>query len=364
MPCSVSSSWRKRLGRLKPWAVNACRGLLALTFLLSGWVKANDPIGMAIKLGDYTAALGLTSGENPLLLPAAVALAFVEFSLGVHLLLGLHRRQTAVWSVALMGAMTALTVWLALTDAVKDCGCFGDVVILSNVQTLEKNVVLMACALALLRYHRLQPRLLGESTAWLVTLPAMVGVVVYAAWCVFTLPKVDFRPYAQATDLRAAWTQSLSHAPEPTSLPATWLSHRPDVMNLSMMRFDTGEDLTEQVLSDRGVTLLLVAPSLATADQGCAGNVNLLYDYALQHGMAMYCLTASDSAAQAHWADYTGAEYPYLECDAQLLRTMVRANPGLVVLRDGVVLRKWSNWNMPDDLQLEALLRARTPGSR
>lgn len=357
MPCSHSSSWRKRLSRCKPWAVNACRALLALTFLVSGWVKANDPLGMASKLDDYTAALGLTAGETPLMVPAAVALAFVEFALGIHYLLGVNRRQTAVWGVVLMGAMTALTLWLALTDAVEDCGCFGDVIILSNWQTLGKNVVLLACALVVLRYNRLQPRLLGEGTSWLVSVPAMAGIVAYAAWCVFTLPKVDFRPYARGTDLRAAWEESLAEPPDSVTLPATWRSHRADVMDLAFLRFDTGEDIAPEVLADTGVTLLLVAPNLATADQGCSGNVNLVHDFALSHHMAMYCLTASDTAAQAHWADYTGAEYPYLWVEAKMLRTMVRANPGLLLLRDGVIIHKWSNWNMPDDRQLDRLIQ-------
>lgn len=356
MLCSLSSSWRKRLSKAKPWVVNACRALLALTFLASGWVKANDPLGMAAKLDDYLIALGLTQGETPLTVTAAVALAFVEFALGIHYLLGAHRRQTAVWGVALMAAMTALTVWLALTDAVEDCGCFGDVVILSNAQTLAKNVALLGCALLVLRYCRLQPRLLGEGTSWLVSVPAMAGIVAYAVWCVCTLPKVDFRPYAAGTDLRTAWEESLASPPEEVRLPATWRSHRADVMELAFLTFDTGEDLAPQVLADSGVTLLLVAPSLENADQGCSGNVNLLHDYALRHRMAMYCLTASDTDAQAHWADYTGAEYPYLWGEAKMLRTMVRANPGLLLLRDGVILHKWSNWNMPDDRQLDRLL--------
>jgi len=356
MPCSALSKWTKRR-RIKPAAVCACRVLLAATFLFSGWVKANDPLGMSLKMGEYATALGLPQPDGMLLLGGSMGLACVEFALGLAYLLGVRRRLTALCGVALMAAMTALTLWLAVENEVKDCGCFGDVILLSNWQTFGKNVVLLGCALVLLRWHKMQRRLLGESESWLVTLPCMVGIVAYAVWCVVMLPVVDFRPYRAGTDLREAWVEALSAPPDTVRLPATFLSHRADVMDFSLLDWRTDEDRTEEVLTDEGTTLLLVAPSLADADQGCAGDVNLLCDFAREEGMNMYGLTASDTVAQARWADYTGAEYPFLRADDQLLRTMVRANPGLMLLRDGVILHKWSSWNMPDPEAMADFLR-------
>lgn len=356
MPCSALSRWTKRR-RVKPAAVCACRVLLAATFLFSGWVKANDPLGMALKLGEYWTAFGLPQVDGLLLLGGSVGLAFVEFTLGLAYLLGLRRRSTAIYGALLLSLMTALTLWLAVKGEMKDCGCFGDVILLSNWQTFGKNVVLLSCAFVLLRWHKMQRRLLGESVSWLVTLPCMAGIVAYAVWCVVELPAVDFRPYRVGTNLREAWIEALSAPPDSVRLPATFRSHRVDVMDFSLLDWRTGEDRAEEVLMDEGVTLLLVAPSLAEADQGCAGDVNLLCDFARERGMNMYGLTASDTTAQARWADYTGAEYPFLQADDQLLRTMVRANPGLLLLRDGVILHKWSNWNMPDAEAMDDFLR-------
>lgn len=356
MPCSVLSNWTNRR-RIKPVVVCVCRALLAVTFLFSGWVKANDPLGMVLKLGEYSSAFGFPKADGLLLLGVSIGLAFVEFSLGLAYLLGFRRRMTAIFGTVLLTLMTALTLWLALKDEMKDCGCFGDVILLSNWQTFGKNVVLLSCAVVLLRWHKLQRRLLGESVSWLVTLPCMAGIVAYAVWCVVELPAVDFRPYRVGTNLRKAWIDALSVPSDSVRLPATFLSHRADVMDFSLLDWRTDEDHAEEVLMDEDVTLLLVAPSLAEADQGCAGDVNLLCDFARERGMNMYGITASDTMAQARWVDYTGAEYSFLRADDQLLRTMVRANPGLILLRDGVILHKWSNWNMPDAEALADFLR-------
>jgi len=357
MQCSALSNWTKRLHKVKPYAVIVSRVLLALTFLLSGWVKANDPLGFATKLHEYAVAIGLPiSDGNLLLLTVAIAMAFVEFSLGVAYALGHHRYATAFFGAAFLALMTLFTLWLALFNPVYDCGCFGDVLILSNWQTFGKNLLLLACAILLLRDYKMQKPLLHESVSWLVSLPCMAGIVAYAVWCVISLPRVDFRPYYEGADLRKAWNDALASEPKVESLPATFLSHRSDVLDILLIDTVTMEEVTERILNDSGVTLLLVSPSLAKADQGCVGDINMLYEAAQRRGYTMYCLTASNVFDRLRWMEYTGAEYPFLEGNEEVLKTMVRANPGLLLLRDGVVLRKWSNWNLPDEEELLSIL--------
>lgn len=381
---------KKRWNRLTV-AVNVCRGLLALTFLFSGFVKANDPIGTQIKLNEYLRAMGLDSLTGLTTLAAALGLAFVEFTLGVYLVIGQRRRTVSLVTVIIMAVMTALTLWIAIANPVSDCGCFGDAIVLSNGMTLAKNVVLLAAAVVVMRWYRKQPPLVHGGWAWLVTTLFPVGILVFAVYCIVALPLIDFRPYKVGVNLAehvgggsvhpqvdvkivyqrgdetlilgiddddpdSTWTyvetrRETSPAP-PTKEGNNGLKEE-DVLELRKFYIFNpmlDEDITEEVIMQEGYTLLLIAPNLDTADQGCAGDINELYDFALQHDIPFYCLTASDETAQQRWTDYTGAEYTYLESDEQVLQTMVRANPGLVLLKDGVIVHKWSNWKIPTEI--------------
>ncbi|MBQ3780690.1 MAG: DoxX family protein [Bacteroidaceae bacterium] len=337
------------------WLVNAAALLLALTFLFSGWVKANDPIGTMFKLADYTAAMGIPLGEGLLLLTAAIALAFVEFSLGVCLLFGLNRKFVPRLTLLLMAVMTLLTLWLALFNPVEDCGCFGDALILTNTETLLKNLVLTACALLVWWRPRYQMRLVRTSGAWLISTPLMAGIVCYAFYCINYLPVVDFRPWHVGADVRHMMEHPVLHSPH------SYRIHELDVADFYAYDTANGDDRTADLIYAEGPVMLIVAPDLSAADQGCVGLLNEAYDYAVLHGIPCYCLTASDAEAQANWNEHTGAEYPCLQSDERMLKTIVRANPGLVVLSDGKVVAKWSNWNLPDEAELDSLLFPRQP---
>ena len=127
--------------------VNICRIVLALTFILSGFVKAIDPLGTQYKLTDYLEAMHLGAlVPDVATLLASIALSTLEFTLGVLLFFAIRRRLTSRLFLLMMSIMTALTIWIYLADPVSDCGCFGDCIVLTNGQTLLKNVVLLACA--------------------------------------------------------------------------------------------------------------------------------------------------------------------------------------------------------------------------
>lgn len=340
----------RSLRRIVFWLVNAAALLLAVTFLFSGWVKANDPLGTMVKLSDYGSAMGLGLHEGLMVLATVIGLAFVEFSLGVCLLFGLNRKFVPKVTLMLMAVMTLLTVWLAVFNPIEDCGCFGDALILTNGQTLLKNIVLLACAAMVWWKPRYQLRLLRTQSAWLVSTPLMLGIVCYAIYCINTLPVVDFRPWHVGADIRRMMEDPVMHS------PMSYKIHELDVAEFYAIDEASGEDLSTDIIYNAGPVLLLTAPDLQTADQGCAGLVNEAYDYAVLHGIPFYCLTASDVQAQEHWTMYTGAEYTYLQSDERQLKTMVRANPGLLLLSDGVVVAKWSNWILPDEEELADVL--------
>ncbi|MBO7645840.1 MAG: DoxX family membrane protein, partial [Prevotella sp.] len=121
--------------------MKSVRLLLALTFIFSGFVKAVDPMGTQYKLEDYATAVGL-AGVFPewVLLGCSIALAATEFVLGVLLLFAISRRVVTKVVLAFMTVMTLLTVWIYIYDPVEDCGCFGDAIVLTNGETLVKNM--------------------------------------------------------------------------------------------------------------------------------------------------------------------------------------------------------------------------------
>ncbi len=117
-------------------------------------------------------------------------------------------------------------------------------------------------------------------------------------------------------------------------------------------RVDNGEDITEQVLNDKGYTFLLVAPHLEDANDSRLDQINEVYEYAQENGYPFYCLTASTDKGINMWIGQTGAEYTFCHTDETTLKTVIRSNPGLVLLKDGTVIRKWGFRQLPDEAQL------------
>lgn len=368
--------------RLAAVSVNVVRLVLSLTFLFSGGVKLIDPRGTQYKIEDYGAAFGLTS-MMPEWLPLVLAcvLAIVEFLMGVYLLFGIRRRLTLSTAICFMLVMTPLTLYLALNNPVSDCGCFGDAVVLSNWQTFGKNVVLLILSIVALYHYRLMPHLVGKKYEWIVALSAFVFAALFASYNLWRLPVVDFRPYHVGADIRTAWFEDQqSHGQFVTTFimekdgerrefaledypDSTWTfidsktievdaSKRTGVGDLFIQDATTGEDLTDLILSNPGYTFLLVAPYLEKANDGVMGELLSLYDFSREAGCDFYCLTSSGEEAIAEWVEMTGAEYPFCHADAVVLKTMIRSNPGLMLLHDGKVEGKWPSTDLPTPEEL------------
>ena len=177
-------------------AVNICRFILAVTFIFSGYVKAIDPLGTLYKLKDYAAAMALNDIlPDWALVIVAIALGALEFSLGVFMLFAVRRHMVSKLTLALMSVMTALTVWIYIADPVKDCGCFGDAVVLSNGQTFIKNIILLAIALMLLKWPTSMVRFVSKKAQWIVINYTVIFALALSAWSLWDLPLFDFRPY-------------------------------------------------------------------------------------------------------------------------------------------------------------------------
>jgi triosephosphate isomerase len=231
--------------------------------------------------------------------------------------------------------MTPLTLWLALANPISDCGCFGDAVVLTNWQTFWKNVVLLVCALVVVRWPRDMFRFVSKANQWIVINYTLLFAIIVSLWSLYYLPPFDFRPYHIGTDLRDGWQRTM----EGEDLPYA---------DLFIERADTGDDITEAVLADTSYTFLLVSPYLEQADDSRLDLINQLYEYAHAHHYGFYCLTASTAANIERWTEMTGAEYPFCLTDGTTLKTIVRSNPGLLLMKDGRIIGKWSHNDLPD----------------
>lgn len=366
--------------------VNVCRLVLGVTFIFSGFVKAIDPLGTQYKIQDYLAAMGLAQYVPDMLtLIVSVCLAALEFSLGVFILLAMHRRSVSKLIVVFMGLMTLLTVWIAIFNPVKDCGCFGDAVHLTNVQTLLKNIVLLFCALVVAKWPLRMYRFLSRSTQWIAVNYTILFILILSGYCLYYLPVFDFRPYHIGVNIKQGMTIP-KDAPQPEfettfilqkngvkkefSLEdypdSTWQfvdsktvqtkeGYVPPIHDFSIQRPD-GEDITDSVLTCKGYVFLLVSPHLEQADDSNFGAIDQIYEYCEEQHVPFYCLTASDSKAISHWENITGAEYPFRLTDETTLKTIIRSNPGLLLLKNGTIIRKWSHNDLPGADTLNAPL--------
>ena len=369
--------------RLLKMTVNLCRIIVALTFIFSGFVKAIDPIGLQYKLQDYLGAVGIP-GFLPdwLLLIMAVLLAAVEFCMGIFLLFAIQRRLISKLIVVFMSIMTLITVWLVVANPVKDCGCFGDALHLTNTETLMKNIILLGCSIVIMQRPLAMFRFISESNQWIVINYTIVFIFVSSGLSLYYLPLFDFRPYRIGTNIpRGMEIPKDAEQPlfETTFImekggqrkeftlndypDSTWKfidsktvqvkeGYIPPIHDFSIADRKTGKDLTDSVLRHKGYTFLLIAPYLERADDSNFGDIDQLYEYAQTYNIPFYCLTASTAKAIQRWRDITGAEYPFCITDETTLKTIVRSNPGLLLLKDGTIINKWSHNQLPNGAKL------------
>ena len=149
--------------------VNIARLVVALAFILSGFVKAVDPLGTQYKIADYLGAMHLGAYVPSILtLLASVLLSAAEFWIGICLLFAIRRRVVTRIALLWLIIMTPLTLWLAIANPISDCGCFGDAIVLTNWQTFWKNVILLTCAILIAKYPLEMPRLISRGNQWIV----------------------------------------------------------------------------------------------------------------------------------------------------------------------------------------------------
>ena len=358
-------------------------------FIFSGFTKGVDPWGTCYKITDYLNAMGLESWTDAALF-LAVALAAAEFMLGVALVVGAYRRSAPWLALLVMLVMTPLTLWLAVTGAVPDCGCFGDAWHLSNWATFFKNLLLLLGIIYLLMFNTSVRGLYGPAVQWMVMALSFAFVMAVAYFGYFTQPLIDYRPYPIGTRLANVTSMEDSDAGEDDfifiysrngeeheftidSLPdeedgweyvTRYHARRPHgkvIMQkgnaedgIAILDED-GNDITIDVLADSRQTLLLLFPDLPNVGVVNSFALNELNDAAQVTDVDVIGLTSATAQEIAQWQDASMASYPIYNMDDSELKMIARGNPAVVYLEDGVIswkrtLGSLDDVTMPDHL--------------
>lgn len=369
--------------KIKNMLVSIARTLLGVVFVFSGVVKAIDPLGTIYKIEDYLKAFGgFFTDLLPMAEVAAWCLIILELLLGVCMLLNVRTQWTAWISLLFYMVMTPLTLYIALTNPVSDCGCFGDAIVLTNWQTFWKNVVLIILSILLVVLRKSVRQLWSNWMEMLIAALTIVVAIVFMAWTRHHLPIKDFRPYKMGNHLPTLMEYPEDAAPDVYEYSfvyakdgvehtftlenypkgdSTWTfvrqnskliqkGYEPPIHDFEIVNA-YGEDMTWDILESEESVTLVVMYDLAKADKNQMAKVetlasNLLTsspDDLLASSPNFYILTGSGTDEIIAFS----MEYPTLSecictCDPVTLKTIVRANPGVIVLQNGIVIDKYN----------------------
>ena len=361
-------------GKIYTLLTNISRFVLAIVLMVSGFVKAVDPMGAMYKLQEYASAFSADILSDDWMLFFAILQAALEFLAGIFLLLGVYRKPLAVFVLLMFLFFTPFTLYIAIAGPVDDCGCFGDAVTLTNTETFLKNLFLLMLAVAVFLGRRRFVYNISSKSRWMAVIFSIFYIAVLEGVSLSHLPVVDFRPYAVGNDLRGMVQASYDtyevvsvyekdgerrEFSEDNIPDSSWLfvesrselvtkGEKPLISDFSIVDWDEDYDIAEDVLADTGYVCILAIEEVEKASVSRVDKINDLYDYCLENSVPFYAATSSEEEAIALWRRRTGAEYPIYWADASMLRTMVRANPGLLLLKNGVVVGKWDSADIPD----------------
>ncbi|MDR4988022.1 MAG: DoxX family protein [Bacteroidales bacterium] len=306
------------------------RIITGAVFVFSGFVKAIDPLGSAYKFQDYFLAFG-TEWLFFSALPMAVALSTLELVIGIGILFGISMRYSAWGGLLFMAFFTPLTLYIAITDPVPDCGCFGDAIIISNWSTFFKNIIILAAAIIVFIYRDRVTPLWSEKGDKRIIAAITAAVIGLSVYCLLYLPIIDFRPWKTGNNITEE-----------------------GLIDNFFIEDDTGNDLTWDYYFKEDYWFLVSAYDLnRTNARAFERNITPLARDAEAQGYELVVLSGSpDVVVEAFRHDYQ-TPYPFYLSDEIALKTIIRSNPGLVLIKDGVVVQKWPFRRIPAFEQIE-----------
>ncbi|MBR4882778.1 MAG: hypothetical protein IKU18_02745 [Bacteroidales bacterium] len=335
---------------------------------MSGFLKAVDPTGGALKIDEYLKAfhLGFLDFVS---MPAGILLSAAEFVIGVCILKGIMMRLFSKITLGFVSFFTLLTLYSALFNPVQDCGCFGEAFHLTNWETFFKNVVLMVCAL-LIYWQRDKFKPIATPKWKYIYIGFYTAFIFGVSICALRyLPPIDFGIFKTGTLVAANEAVQAEHEYETVftyskegqekqftleNLPdSTWTFVSADTKLVSVSSYSgagaelilkTGDGVyvTEEILGDEGPMFLLSVYDYKKIDKGLLRKIKVLYERAVSNGARFYILSGN--------SEYPEGDVPVLFTDYKSTLSLNRSNGGLTYLNDGTVIKKWSRYEYPSDL--------------
>lgn len=350
------------------------RYALAITFLFSGFVKGQDPLGTMFKIEDYLIAYNM-DWAMPLALALSIALCSFEFAIGFALLFNLKPVLTR-WMVTLtMTFFTILTFFDAIYNPVPDCGCFGDAIVLTNWQTFYKNVVLMVFVAGLLITRKASTQAIRPCTQWLTLLAGFLGFALFSFYSYRHLPLIDFLDWKvnknmyPTSEIQARYFVTYKNNStgetreyESNNFPyndSVWMSQwsfvdqRVDdpsaALRHNLQAVDSyGDDVTDVYIKNTDYQLLITLYDSKVLNNEIETRLKPIVNFFYESGREPAVITASLPEELHEIAARFDNKVTMLNADDIVLKTMVRANPGVMLMKNGVVKGKWNWRDTPD----------------
>lgn len=361
----------------EPFLLAGFRMVLGLVFIFSSFVKGVDPLGTAYRVEDYLDAYGLYNLYE-YALGIAVFLILVEFLLGIAMLFRLQPRLASLGVLLIMIIFTFVTFFDALYNMVPDCGCFGDAVKLSNWGTFYKNIALIGLAVYVFAFRSHMACRRSVATQYLI-LAIFVGAFGwFNHYNLAHLPVIDFRDWKKGKDMRNSGTDQvkvyLTYRNKLTDERQEFLSPNypwNDSLWMSEWTFESqriddsevvrkhgiimedslGNDWTDDIVGYPGYQFILVSPDLEEANKEGMLRAGELYAHLLDTEAEFVLLCSSDYSIIEEYREACQINYnTYLGDDTEL-KAMIRSNPGMVLLHNGVVINKWHYNDFPSNIE-------------
>jgi uncharacterized membrane protein YphA (DoxX/SURF4 family) len=349
------------------------RIIAGTVFIFSGTVKGMDPFGSAFKFNDYFAAFGLKLPESAGII-LAIVLCLAEFLTGFSVLTGLQYRKGLTGMTILTAFFTPLTFVLALTNPVSDCGCFGDAIHLTNWQTFGKNVVLLAVVIFLFRTRKRYTEYLEPVWSWLIITASALAFTAFSLYNLRYLPVIEYLPYKIGVRIREQmvipegapadrYESTFIYEKEGVrkeftleNYPAddtSWTfieqksvliekGYEPPIHGFSIVTV-ANRDITDSILDNKGHTLLMISRKLEKARPENLEEGFRIGRECKEAGIGFLILTASSSELIGRFS----SDLQLCHTDEITLKTMIRSNPGYLMISDGTITGKWSWARLP-----------------
>ncbi len=354
------------------------RIIVAMLFIFSGSVKLLDPIGMAIKLEEYFEVFASDFGSvfhffTPFSLYIAIFIVVLEVVLGFALLLNFRMVQTTVLLLGLAIFFTCLTYYSAVFDKVQDCGCFGDAIKLKPWESFYKDLVLTLLSGFIWVKGSMYDPYIKKPVLNVLVVIILGGTLYTAVRTINHLPLIDFRAYKignnipelmqPSEEIRYEYVmtkdgEDFRFTDYPTDESYKFKEMiilnpdaQPKITDYGVWN-DDGE-FTQETFG--GNKLFIIIYNTKKAKMMNIGAINQLVEN-LDDDIEAYVLTATYGETYEQFAEEFGLTVPYYYSDATILKTIIRANPGLWLLQDGVVKGKWHSIDTPTAEAVRSLL--------